>query len=296
MAAADIPAGCSRTRTGHPEQLEDGVRGFLIDAHYGAPVGDRVKTLIENEESAPCKYEAALGKEGVEAAMRIRDRLVGEKEGERDVYMGHGFCELGDMRLVGAGGDARLSRREPGRGPDHRVRTRGSRRRMSRVLREERAHRLRLPGRRPPAVADAARDGRTRPARPGVGGEQRGRRPLVPRDARRDTGDSLLVQGSVGVFECPESRRHERLAASHEPLDPVGSDAEAEQRGDRQRLRCPDGAGPRLRTRARPATESPGRGLLWRGRSDPGGTGTERAAPASRKGGAPDECGGHLVH
>ena len=45
------------------------------------------------------KYEAALGKEGVEAALRIRDRMVGEKEGERDVYMGHGFCELGATQL-----------------------------------------------------------------------------------------------------------------------------------------------------------------------------------------------------
>lgn len=83
-------------------QLEDGVRAFLIDIHYGAPVKDRVKTLIENEENARKKYEAALGKEGVEAAMRIRERLIGEEEGERDVYLCHGFCELGDTRFVTA--------------------------------------------------------------------------------------------------------------------------------------------------------------------------------------------------
>ena len=32
--------------------------------------------------------------------MRIRDRMVGEPTGEKDVYLGHGFCELGATRFV----------------------------------------------------------------------------------------------------------------------------------------------------------------------------------------------------
>ena len=101
MAAADIPDWMfPNQERGIRGQLEDGVRGFLIDIHYGVPVGDRVKTLIENEENARKKYEAAMGKEGVEAAMRIRERMMGENEGERDVYLCHGFCELGDTRFV----------------------------------------------------------------------------------------------------------------------------------------------------------------------------------------------------
>ena len=101
MSAADISDWMfPNQERGIRGQLEDGVRGFLIDIHYAVPVGDRVKTLIENEENARKKYEAALGKEGVEAAMRIRERLIGEKEGERDVYLCHGFCELGDTRFV----------------------------------------------------------------------------------------------------------------------------------------------------------------------------------------------------
>ena len=103
MSAADIPDWMfPNQERGIREQLEDGVRGFLIDVHDGAPVGDRVKTLMENEEASRKKYEAALGKEGVEAAMRIRERLIGEKEGERDVYMCHGFCEIGETRFVTA--------------------------------------------------------------------------------------------------------------------------------------------------------------------------------------------------
>jgi hypothetical protein len=101
MSAADIPDWMfPNQERGIRGQLEDGVRGFLIDIHYGVPVGDRVKTLIENEENARKKYEAVMGKEGVEAAMRIRERLMGEKEGERDVYLCHGFCELGDTRFI----------------------------------------------------------------------------------------------------------------------------------------------------------------------------------------------------
>ena len=84
------------------QQLEDGVRGLLIDVHYGEPVKGRIKTLIDNEANARATYEEVVGKEGVEAAMRIRDRLVGEPEGPKDVYMAHGFCELGSTKFVDA--------------------------------------------------------------------------------------------------------------------------------------------------------------------------------------------------
>jgi hypothetical protein len=83
-----------------PRQLEDGVRAFMIDAHYGIPVGDKVKTVLENEKAAMAKYEAVVGKEGAEAALRIRDRLVGGDEKDRAVFMGHGFCELGATSLT----------------------------------------------------------------------------------------------------------------------------------------------------------------------------------------------------
>ena len=81
-------------------QLQDGIRGLLIDAYYGVPVGEQVKTVLEDEAAARRKYEAVLGKEGVDAAMRIRDRLVGEEEGERGTYLCHGLCELGALPLV----------------------------------------------------------------------------------------------------------------------------------------------------------------------------------------------------
>jgi len=85
---------------GIQKQLEDGVRAFLIDVHYAVPVGDKVKTELEDEKAAMAKYEGALGPEGMAAVLRIRDRLAGEKEGPRDIYMCHGFCELGALKLV----------------------------------------------------------------------------------------------------------------------------------------------------------------------------------------------------
>jgi len=101
MGGADVPGWMFPSQSaGIDKQLDDGVRGFLIDAHYGVPVGDKVKTELEDEKAAMAKYEAALGKEGMEAVLRIRDRIAGKEGGKRDVYMCHGFCELGALRLV----------------------------------------------------------------------------------------------------------------------------------------------------------------------------------------------------
>jgi hypothetical protein len=83
-------------------QLQDGIRAFLIDAHYGRPVGGRVKTDMEGEYGSAAKFEQEIGPEAYQAAMRIRDRLVGLKEGPRGVYLAHGFCELGCTPLVKA--------------------------------------------------------------------------------------------------------------------------------------------------------------------------------------------------
>lgn len=103
MGSADIADWMfPNQERGIRRQLDDGIRGFLIDVHYGVPMGKRVKTLLEDEKADMEKYEETLGKDGVDAAMRIRDRMVGEETGERNVYLAHGFCELGCTRLVSA--------------------------------------------------------------------------------------------------------------------------------------------------------------------------------------------------
>ena len=101
MGGADVPGWMFPNQdAGIQQQLADGVRAFLIDAHYGTPVGDQVETDLTNETNAMAKYNAALGNEGMDAVLRIRNRLASQKHGERDVYMCHGFCELGALKLV----------------------------------------------------------------------------------------------------------------------------------------------------------------------------------------------------
>jgi hypothetical protein len=103
MSAADIPDWLfPQQEKGIPVQLEDGIRGLLIDVHYGIPVADRVKTDLASDLGSRAKFDEAVGREGVDAAMRIRDRLAGKEEGPRGLYLCHGFCELGATPLVAA--------------------------------------------------------------------------------------------------------------------------------------------------------------------------------------------------
>jgi hypothetical protein len=103
MGASDQPTWLFPAQeAGIPAQLRDGVRGFQIDAHYGYQVEDRVLTVIADEGAARRTYEAALGKQGIDAAFRIRERLLGKPAGERRVYLCHGLCEIGALDLVAA--------------------------------------------------------------------------------------------------------------------------------------------------------------------------------------------------
>ena len=81
-------------------QLDDGVRAFLIDVHPGVPVSGRVKTEMSTEPGFMQAMETAVGTEGLQAAMRIRERLVGPPDGPRALYLCHGFCELGAEPFV----------------------------------------------------------------------------------------------------------------------------------------------------------------------------------------------------
>ena len=93
------------------DQLRAGVRGLLIDAHYGLRVGDDVRTdLSERSERSGNVdrklYEETLGPEGLAAIQRIRDRVL-PGEGEPGVFLCHRFCELGATELTEALRDVR---------------------------------------------------------------------------------------------------------------------------------------------------------------------------------------------
>ena len=107
MASVTIPTWLFGQQDGTiRDQLAFGIRGLLIDSYYGEAVGGRVRTDLE---SLP-KREAAiqeLGAPAVDAALRIRGRLAREGAGRRDIFLCHGFCELGAITLASALKDLR---------------------------------------------------------------------------------------------------------------------------------------------------------------------------------------------
>lgn len=101
MSAASEPGWFfAEHRTGIPQQLEAGVRAFLIDTWYGYETGRGVRSadrdLIETT-LPPDEYS-----EGVIAAARRLATLIGEVPpgAPRGTYLCHSFCELGATPLV----------------------------------------------------------------------------------------------------------------------------------------------------------------------------------------------------
>jgi hypothetical protein len=99
MASQQIPGWMfPQQEADIPHQLLDGIRALLFDVHYGFPGGSRVKTDT-NAEPMMDKVKAAIGEEAFEAALRIRNRLIGVDERHRKLYLCHGLCELGAYEL-----------------------------------------------------------------------------------------------------------------------------------------------------------------------------------------------------
>lgn len=103
MAAADEPgwlfAGQGR---GIPAQLEDGIRGLLIDTHYGFQTPRGVATDLDNDPKSRAKLTDEFGDQFVETAERLRGRIGFTGDAEREVFLCHGFCELGATKAVSA--------------------------------------------------------------------------------------------------------------------------------------------------------------------------------------------------
>jgi hypothetical protein len=91
-------------RYGIQRQLEDGVRGLLIDTHYGQSAGDgRVRTDLDREGTTRAKVVSEIGEQGFEAAQRLVGRIgFGELSGSDQLYLCHTLCELGATRFESA--------------------------------------------------------------------------------------------------------------------------------------------------------------------------------------------------
>jgi hypothetical protein len=83
-------------------QLEDGIRGLLLDTHYA----DRLKNgRTRTYFGSPEQFRQTIQQDGVSdeslrAAQRLRERAGFQGEGERGMYLCHTFCELGSTPLA----------------------------------------------------------------------------------------------------------------------------------------------------------------------------------------------------
>jgi hypothetical protein len=104
FAAADEPGWLfANQRHGIERQLRDGIRGFMIDIHYGVrdPTRGVVRTDLKGEHSSRNKVARQLSPR----ALRTADRLAGRvganlPTGTRTPYLCHTLCELGSEPLT----------------------------------------------------------------------------------------------------------------------------------------------------------------------------------------------------
>ena len=106
MSAAAEPGWfLPNQRYGIVRQLDDGIRGLLIDTHYGVGQAGRgfggVITDLGKENKTRQEVEAELGAETVQRAEDLvgRLRFGAEPHGDSEPYLCHVLCELGATKL-----------------------------------------------------------------------------------------------------------------------------------------------------------------------------------------------------
>lgn len=104
MAAADV-AGWTipDQRRSIPRQLQDGIRLFLLDPHYGRVLGTgRVQTDFKAEGRNANKVAAELSPDALAAVDRLGVNLTARSgaRGKKEVFLCHTVCELGATRFT----------------------------------------------------------------------------------------------------------------------------------------------------------------------------------------------------
>ncbi len=104
MSAADDPGWfIANQRHDIPQQLQDGIRLFLIDPHWGIQGSDgRVRTDFQAEGRDRNKVVKALPPATLAAATRLAGRvgIAGTGGGQKEVFLCHTVCELGATKMV----------------------------------------------------------------------------------------------------------------------------------------------------------------------------------------------------
>ncbi|HEX6117583.1 MAG TPA: hypothetical protein VFY99_10815 [Solirubrobacterales bacterium] len=102
MSAANDDFLIANNQRPIPDQLDAGVRGLLIDAHYGRRGdGGQVVTDLEKEGQTRQQIADAVGEDFVRTAERLVGRITGTKgSGKSEPYFCHVFCELGAIPMA----------------------------------------------------------------------------------------------------------------------------------------------------------------------------------------------------
>jgi hypothetical protein len=107
MASVTIPTWLFGQQDGTiKDQLEYGIRGLLIDTYYGHAVKGGVRTDLSSLPKRELAVQE-IGAQAVDAAERIRSRLGDQNLGQRQIFLCHGFCEIGAVTLSSALADLR---------------------------------------------------------------------------------------------------------------------------------------------------------------------------------------------
>ncbi|HEX5147070.1 MAG TPA: hypothetical protein VFV85_08610, partial [Conexibacter sp.] len=88
--------------SGIPAQLRGGIRGLLIDMHLGVRTPRGVYTVLKEGGKSREKIEQTIGPEATATALRLRRQIGYTGGGDEQVYLCHGFCELGALDAVTA--------------------------------------------------------------------------------------------------------------------------------------------------------------------------------------------------
>lgn len=104
FASADDPGDrFPEQEVGIDAQLDDGIRGLLIDAYYGIPGEKHVYTDTSRINPAlNATLQKELGPRFIAAADRLRARISRPHNVEPRVYLCHGYCELGAVDALSA--------------------------------------------------------------------------------------------------------------------------------------------------------------------------------------------------
>ena len=100
MSGGDIPGWLfAQQEKGIPGQLQDGIRGLMIDIHFGREVDQGVRTEMDRGKMNR-ELELLFGVQGTAAVEQLRNRLVGGgTPGPKEVWLCHSVCEVGATRF-----------------------------------------------------------------------------------------------------------------------------------------------------------------------------------------------------